>query len=204
MDRGNVRIAWASLAADVAASGAFLDMLLEHGIAAMAGATNATPDRFVDEILPTSARGDGEKRIRLLDFPLVGFGLGGLGGFGLPLLLPGSSLLLFLGTGGRITGAFLAADVLAAGTNLVGAKRGLAAMAGAADTHANWLLDALDVQFLRRHPFMGLQGEAIFGKERAGALLLHVGPVNGDRAVRRRGGKRLGWLGVGFLWTTAS
>lgn len=202
MHDGNVRIAWAFLAADVPASSTLPDMLLEDTLAPMAEATNAAPNRFVDQILATRARGNGEKRVGLLDLPLLVLLLASLG-LGLPLLLFGSGLLLFLGTDRRIARALLATDVLAARANLVTGESGLAAMAGAANTHTNRLLDALDVQFLRRHPLMGLQGEAIFGEEGTGTFLLHVGPIDGDRAAGGSGGKRLGRLDIRLLRTAA-
>ena len=95
---------------------------------------------------------------------------------GLDLCLLGGALLL------GVAGALLAALVLAFGADLVGAVRGSAAVASAVDAHADGLLNTLDVDGKGRggNPFVGLEGEAVFGKQSTGTLLLHGGTLHGD------------------------
>ena len=84
-------------------------------------------------------------------------------------LLLGSSL-------GWESRAFLASSMGAVGTGLIGAKRGLAAMALAVDSHHDLLLDPLTIPGGRSSPLAWLKGEAILGKQSAGFLLasLHM------------------------------
>ena len=75
----------------------------------------------------------------------------------------------------------LAALVLALGTHLVGTIGGPAAVTCAVDTHANGLLDTLDIDGESRcgNPLVRLEGQAVLGEESAGALLLHDGALEG-------------------------
>lgn len=179
----------------------------EQGVASVARPANSLSDRLADEILAAGPGRNGELRslallLRLRRLCLSGRRLGLFGGFGL-----GPRLLLFLGPSGRVTGALLAAHMLAVGADPVGAKGRLAAVAGPADPHANRLLDTLDVQVARRHPLFRLESQAILGKESASPLLLHRAPAIGRGVgVRgsRRGGSRLAgrWRGRRILART--
>lgn len=136
----------------------------EYVVALVAGAADALTGVLVDQL---AARLGLEREHLLL------LGLDGLhGGIGLLLLL-GRCLLL------GVAGAFLAALVLAIGADLVNAVRGSAVVAGAVDAHADGLLDALDADGLGGggDPFVRLEGEAVFGEESAGSLLLKSAAV---------------------------
>lgn len=159
------RLSWAFCAPDVAATLAYGGRGRdEQSLALVAGTTHTLLGRLVGQLLAVLG-GDGE------DTLLLGqcVGLLCLGLFGRALLL-------------GVAGALLAALVLALGTDLVGAVGGSAAVAGAVDTHADRLLDALDVHRQDRgsNPFVGLEGEAILCKQRAGTLLLHGRTLQGS------------------------
>jgi hypothetical protein len=89
----------------------------------------------------------------------------------------------------RIAGAFLAALVVALLAHSLGAIEGTATVTAAVDAHA-------DGFFYTRHqrswgwrgnPFVGVEGQAIFGEEGTGAFLLHGIAVEGGGCDWSRG-----------------
>ena len=146
----------------------------EQGLALVAGAAHTLPNRLVDAVLSV----------------LVSHGQDFL--LSLARLL---SLWLFTLLTGLFleweAGALLAALVLAFDAGSLGAKGGTAMVAGAVDSHANGLLNALDVDGLggSRDPFVGLEGKVVLGEQRAGTLMLQsdAGDLLGDGL---RGGSR--------------
>ena len=66
--------------------------------------------------------------------------------------------------GRRVTGAFLAPDVLAGGADSVGPERGLAPVTGATDSHADRLAHALHGHVAGRFPLSRFEGETILGE----------------------------------------
>lgn len=143
-------IARAGLASDMLALLALLGSSCKQSLALMAVAADTLADRFADNVLATLGRwaskersgaamsphlrGQVHREVAALAKNLGELGLGNrrLSGRG-----------LVLGTGGRRARAFLAAWVLAVDADLFWAKGGLAAVAAAADTHANGLGDSL-------------------------------------------------------------
>ena len=153
----------------------------EQGLALVAVAAHTLLRRLVGQLLAIPG-GDGQHAL------LLGQGLcSSL--LGLDLSLLGGAFLL------GVAGALLATLVLALCADLVGAVRGSAAVAGAVDTHADGLFDALDVHGQGRggNPFVGLEGEAVLGEQSAGTLLLHGGALHGGDG---RSGVLGGILGV--------
>ena len=88
--------------------------------------------------------------------------------------------------------AFLASRMLAVDAGLCRAEGGFAAVAGAADAHADWFGDAGELEVWWGFPFAWFEGEAVLGEEGARFLLLH-GAVVGDH-----GGFGAREIGVGF------
>ena len=79
----------------------------------------------------------------------------------------------------RIARTLLAPLVLAPSADLICTIGHSTMMAGAVDTHANGLLDTLNVGGLggRRNPFVRLQCQSIFGKESSGSFLLESAAI---------------------------
>lgn len=98
-----------------------------------------------------------------------------------------------------MTGTFLAAGVLAVEADFVGAEGSLAAVAGAADTHADRLGDSLDGHVAGGLPFAGFEGEAVFGKESLGFGLLDGAPMGDHGRFLDLGGVFFG-VGVWLDW----
>src|SRR5699024_576940 len=94
-------------------------------------------------------------------------------------------LLRALGT--TVTRAFLATDVLAVDANTVGTERGLAAMAGTTNPHADRAVDTFDGHVGGRLPFTWFEAEAVFGEQDTGPVFLNGAPV-GDHHRNDRGG----------------
>jgi hypothetical protein len=115
-------------------------------------------------------------------FGLRSHGLGLLGQNGLERGL--GSLLLVLRFRCGVSRAILAADVLAVDADLVGAKGGLAAMAGTADAHPDGLDDPLDGHIARSLPLARFERQSIFGEESAGLFLLDRAPVGYNSRFR--------------------
>lgn len=171
----HIRIARTLLATNVFALGALRCSSNEEIVAPVAVTADPLLDRFADQILTTGAGGN--RKHRQLGLLLLRTSLLFRCSSGCDLRLRLFLLLLFFGLGGRITSALLAAHVLAVDADLVGTKRGLAAVTGATNSHANRFLDAFDVQVARRYPLFGLQGESILGEQSARLLLLHGAPM---------------------------
>lgn len=133
----------------------------ELGLALVARASDALCGRLVCQLV-TRSRGDGED---LLPLGLVG---------GVLCLQ-----LLFWGLLPRVPRTLLAPLVVAVQAHLVRAIEGAAHVAAAVHSHADGLLDTLHRGYGagRSNPFMGLEGEAVLGEERAGAFLLHGAAV---------------------------
>ena len=64
----------------------------------------------------------------------------------------------------RVAGALLATDMLAVGAKLIDSERSLAAVTGAANSHANRLCHTLDLGVGGRPPFSGFQSQSILGE----------------------------------------
>lgn len=141
---------------------------VEQGATAVTGAANPLLDGLADQVLATSARGNGEHRSLAL------FGTWFLCRYDGSLCL---GLLLLLRLSRRVARTLLATGVAAANADLVRTKGRLAVVAGATDSHADRLLHALNVQVARRHPFLRLEGQAILGEHSAGSFLLDGAPV---------------------------
>ena len=90
----------------------------------------------------------------------------------------------FMTPSGGMTRTLLAADVLAVDADLVGTERGLAAVAGTTDSHADGTIDTLDGHVGWRLPFAGFEGEAVLCEQSAGSILLNGAPV-GDHGRHR-------------------
>lgn len=164
----------------------------------MTGPSHALPNRSPNQILPTTPRRN--RKLRLLSRPRQ------FNRPSIPRLLllqqrPDSTLLRLGGLAlrRRVTGAFLAAGVLAVDADSVGAEGGLAAVTGAADAHADRLGDSLDGHVARGFPFAGFEGEAVFGEEGLGFGLLDGAPVGDHGRILDLGGEFFG-VGVWFDW----
>lgn len=96
--------------------------------------------------------------------------------------------------GRRVAEALLAARMLAFGTSLVGAKGGETAMAVAANSHTDGLLDSLNLTVAggTGNPFTWFQGQAIFGKQDTSLVLLERAIFEDLGSVCSHGGGRLG------------
>lgn len=129
----------------------------EEGIALVAGASDSLRRRLV---CPLVARpgGDGQ------DFLLLGL----LNSLFLDALLSGRLLL-------GVSGALLAALVLALQAHFVVSIESTTAVAAAVDAHTDGLLDTRHQRSGSRgsNPLMGLEGQSVFGEQRTGTLLLH-------------------------------
>lgn len=144
---GLVRRPRTFLAAGMLARFALLGSRGEHCIARMAGAPDPLTDRLANKILSACARRQRERCIGVagqLEIRVqTGTGAGVAGpDFG-NLKLGHAHMLLalvFLAGGGRESGAFLAAGVLAVDADLVRAEGRLAPVAGAAHSHADRLV----------------------------------------------------------------
>lgn len=158
----------------------------ESRITPVTAAPNALTSLLLDKVLASRARGHGQwcswvtrvaqvrrkgRATSLAGADLRDLGLGDRGVF-----------VWILFAGGRVAGTFLAAGVLAVDADLVGAEGGFAAVAGAADSHADGLRDAGELEIGRRFPLAGFQSKAVFGEEGAGLFLLD-GAVVGDHCA---------------------
>lgn len=179
----------------------------EQGVTKVTVPTNPHANRLADEILPTGLRRDGKDNL----LPLllrVRLGLasaghsGGAGSTASSSTSPstaGRRTRRIVSLGRRVAEAFLASDMMAAGAQVVGSELGQAAVAVAADSHADGLIGPLDVVVDGAgHPFVRLQRQAILFEKSAGSFLLHFVPALGGDAswsVLAFGG--LGW---GLCW----
>ena len=156
----DLRIARTLFATDVVALSTLRSISDEQGVANVTIAANTLADGPADEVLPTGSGRDGENDLLTLGSLGVGLDLG-LSGFG-----------TILGLRRRIAEALLAAKMVAAGADLVDAQAGETAMAIATNTHADRLVDTLDiVADGADDPFVGPQGQAVLLKESTGAVL---------------------------------
>lgn len=138
----------ALLAADVVALSTLGGIPDEQGLADMASTTDTLTDGPPDEILTPSSGRDGKNDLLALGSHRLRLSLGLLG--------------FLLGFGGRIAEALLAAQVVAFGTELLGTKAGQAAVAVAANTHADGLVDTLSVLTDgTNNPLFRLEGQAV-------------------------------------------
>lgn len=108
---------------------------------------------------------------------------------------------LLLRAGGRISRAFLAADMLAVDADLVRSIGRLASVTDPTDPHANRLLHPFHVQIARGHPFMRFQRQSVLGEQSSSSFLLRGTPMRSTRGGilgRRRwirgGRRRLLWI----------
>ena len=123
----------------------------------------------------------------------------GPGGDSQDLLLLGllNSLVLLAPLSGRlflgVSGALLAALVLALHAHLHVTIEGTAAMAASVHAHTDGLLNARHQWGRSRcsNPFMRLESQSIFGEECAGTLLLHDVPVKDWSELDGRGCRSL-------------
>lgn len=151
------RVSQALCASDVAAlvadSGRGWD---EEGLAFVTGTPDALPRRLVNPLV--AGLSDSQELLLLL---------GLLSTFFLFAFLDRGLLL-------GVSRTLLATFVLALVAELVGAIGGATVVAGAVHTHADGLLDSLDVDRggRGRDPLMRLEGQSIFGEQGAGSLLL--------------------------------
>lgn len=129
----------------------------EQGLTLMAGASYTLLGRMVGQFVPGPC-GDGK------DFLFLRFVC-------ILLLLQFFFWCFLLG----VPRALLAALVLALQTHFLRPIYGTTAVAVAMNTHTNRLLHTLNSHNWGRRsdPFMLFEGEAVFGKESAGSLLLH-------------------------------
>lgn len=143
----------------------------KQGLALVAGAANSLRGGLIGELVAVPG-GDGEELL------LLGL-LNSLRVLGLV------ARRLLLG----VPRAVLAALVLALHADLVVAVQIAAEVAAAVDAHADGLLDAGDQGrgSSGSEPLVRLEGQAVFGEEGAGALLLHGPAVEG-------------WGGRGGCW----
>lgn len=120
------------------------------------------------------------------------WGGSGLAGPGLAL-----GLVVLLGW---VAGALFATRVLALLANTVRTEGGLAAVAGTVNTHTDWLLNTLNVFVgdARGDPFVGLESQAVLGKEGASTLLLSS--IARIRSLTDGGGDGLGFGGLCLGW----
>jgi hypothetical protein len=165
-------------AANVAARLALLVAAVEQSVADVAGTADALPRLLVDEILGRTlgvARQGRQllrARVRIRDNVAVARARAAvLLEAGLDVLAGGSTL--GLGAARRAADALGAARVLALGALAVLAKGGVADVAGAADAHADRLLDTEHVA-LGRLPLAEVELEAEALAELAGALRVDV------------------------------
>lgn len=184
MDRsGDVRVSRTDLAANMMAAGTLGRPRSKSRLASMTGAPDPLTNGLANEILTARARGNGQGRLPDLR------GHGGRLALGHQRMEGGLGVVL--GLGRRMTRTLLATGVLAVDADLVRAESGLAAVAGAADTHADGLGDALDGHVARRLPLARLQSHSIFGKQGAGAFLLDGAPMGQHGGL---GGRLAHWL----------
>lgn len=161
------RFARTSLAANMLARSTFLGATSKRRPASMASAPDPLANRLADEIRPARARGHRQRQRRVTrqlemradrgPTALAGHELRDLG-------LWNARVLSILLAARWVARALLAAWVLAVGADLVRAERRLAAVAGAAHSHADWLANSCELQIRRRLPLAGFQGQAIFGE----------------------------------------
>ena len=159
----DIRIARTDLAPNMLATGALGGMRSEYRITPVTCPSHSLPDWPADEILTAGSRGQRQLVLSWLGlYRLHCLGLRLLGEKGLERG-PGLFLLV-LGLRLGMARAFLASNVLAVHADLVGAESRLAAMAGAADSHAAGLGDTLNGDIASGLPLSRFQGHSIFRK----------------------------------------
>lgn len=147
----------------------------EKGGALVARTTDSLLDGLIDSLV-SGLGSDGQDFLLLgpLQTLIIAF---------LGLALVGRGLLL------GVTWALLATLMLALEADLLGTERGSAVVALAMDAHTDGLLDALNHGGIggSSKPLMRLEGQAIFGEEETGTLLLEgtaIDLVNSDSRWR--------------------
>lgn len=183
-----------SLAANMAALRALLGATRKDSSASVTIAAHPLLDGLADQILAARARRHRQRRLRVAgvaqesrDIELAALAGADLGDLG---LRDRGVLVGVTFAGWWRTWALLAAWVLAVHADLVGTKSCLAAVAGAAHSHADRLGDPGQLEVGGGFPFAGFQGKPVFGEEGAGLFLLKrtvVGEQGGLGANRFAG-----------------